>query len=151
MKRRASLGVVLFALAAVAAGCAAAPRVRLPGQGDVGLDELLARHPIAAEAPLLPVLLQKNETQSFHLVQIRTREMPHRHLEHDLAVTVLRGEGVLHVGERSLPMQPGDVAVVQRGEAHWFENRGDEVSAAFVVFTPPYDGKDNVPLAPARP
>lgn len=141
-------GKTLLLIGALASSaCSAAPSVRLPELGRVEIDQLLGRYPMPSGVPLHPALLQRGEFQSYHLVQIRTRETPHRHVEHDLSVTLLRGEGVLHVAGKRHAMRQGDAAVVGRGEAHWFENRGSEPAAAFVIFSPPYDGKDNVPLA----
>lgn len=146
MTVQATAGWLLAVLLGLSA-CSASPRVRLPQGGEATVDELLARHPMPPGVPLHPVLLQRGEGQSYHLVQIRTREMPHRHLQHDLSVMLLRGAGVLHVGEQQFSMREGDAATVLRGEPHWFENRSTKPAAAFVVFSPPYDGKDNVPLA----
>ena len=43
-------------------------------------------------------------------------------------------------------MRVGDTAVVPKGVPHYFVNNGDQPAAAFVTFTPPYDGTDNVPV-----
>jgi quercetin dioxygenase-like cupin family protein len=75
---------------------------------------------------------------------VRTEEKPHYHRFHDLTVTVIRGEGVLNVGTRAIRMKEGDVAHVHRGTAHFFRNTGKEPAAAFVVFSPPFDGRDTV-------
>jgi quercetin dioxygenase-like cupin family protein len=131
--------VVLLALVA---GCA--PRApRLPWVS--GLDAFLAAHPIAAGQNIRADELGRTSTASYHVVQVRGAETPHRHLTHDLSVVVLRGHGTLSRGAVREPLAAGDTAVVPRGEPHWFANGARGSSVALVVFTPPLDGPDSTP------
>ena len=61
----------------------------------------------------------------------------------------------VHRGSALYDMHAGDVAVVPRGTPHYFVNTGSAPAAAFAVFTPPYDGQDQVrvetPPLPAAP
>jgi quercetin dioxygenase-like cupin family protein len=132
-------------VAALAAACAArAPRVPY-GSLAGGLDAFLAAHPLASEQGLRVDPIGRTATASYHLVQVRDRETPHRHLAHDLTVLVLRGGGTLTLGPSRLALAAGDAAVVPRGEAHWFANGGRGDAVAFVVFSPPLDAPDSVP------
>jgi mannose-6-phosphate isomerase-like protein (cupin superfamily) len=130
------------------AGCASTgTRLLLPADGSIrSIDQLVDAHPIPEGQNILPVLLGQTDTLSYHLIQIRDRESPHVHAHHDLVVTLLRGEGTLHLSGRAQPMRRGDVAVVPKRTPHFFVNTGARPAAAFVTFAPPYDGKDNVPI-----
>ena len=133
-------------LVLVLAGCAS-PRPRLlDPDGARTLDDLLAARPLAATAPIRADEVGRTPAASVHLIQLRAAETPHVHASHDLAVTMLRGDGVLTVGGRALPMRAGDVSVVPRGTPHWFAPRGTAPAVAFAVFAPPLDAPDVVPV-----
>ena len=63
-----------------------------------------------------------------------------------MVVTMLRGRGVLRLGNTVRQMRAGDVAMVQRGEPHWFTNQGREPSVTLVVYAPPLDAPDTTPV-----
>jgi mannose-6-phosphate isomerase-like protein (cupin superfamily) len=79
-----------------------------------------------------------------HVVQIRDRELLHVHERHDVIALLLRGRGTLRVGSETVRMKPGSVVAIQRAVPHAFVNESRQPAAAFVVFTPPFDGKDTV-------
>ena len=81
---------------------------------------------------------------SEHIAVVRTEEKPHYHRFHDSTVVVLRGEGLLTVDQKQVPMKVGDVAHIHRGVPHFFRNTGSGASAALVIFSPPFDGRDFV-------
>ena len=114
--------------------------------GTVELDEFLRAHPLSQGQALQADLVERTGAASYHVVQVATHETPHRHAAHDLAVTVLRGGGTLHLADRTVEMTMGDTAIVPRGVAHWFERVGGEVAVAFVTFAPPLDAPDMIPL-----
>jgi len=58
----------------------------------------------------------------------------HRDCEHFFFV--LAGRGVLHAGDSNLDMGPGDVALVERDEIHWFENPGEEDFSFIELWVP---------------
>jgi mannose-6-phosphate isomerase-like protein (cupin superfamily) len=132
-------------LAAILAGCAPRPpRVAGPTPLAEGVDGFLAAHPLAA-APVRVDLLLRGTAASWHVVQARRDEPPHRHAAHDLTVVVLRGRGTLHrPGARDVVLDAGDVAVVPRGEIHWFAPDG--VAVALVAYAPPLDAPDMEPV-----
>ena len=87
---------------------------------------------------------------SYHMVCVNTSEKPHVHDKHDAVVTMLGGRARLHLGIKTFVLNPGDVVEIPRGNLHWVENLGNKnPTEAFVVFSPPYHGKDkrfvNVP------
>lgn len=148
-------GVARSCLAAIASlivsGCAASPCPNLLLPSPTGptlhnVDVLRATHPIPEGQNILPLKLGETETLSYHFIQISDREAPHIHRAHAVVVTLLQGQGDLHQAGRVLAMRAGDTAVVPQGVPHYFVNTGDAPAAAFVTFTPPYDGKDSVPV-----
>lgn len=129
-------------------GCAARPpRVVVPALGD-GLEAFLRARPPAPDQGIRVDEVARTGALSLHVVQARVPERPHRHRRHDLAVTVLRGDGTMHGEDGPVAMRAGDVAFVPRGQVHWFAPAGDD-AVALVVFAPPYDGADNEPLGAA--
>jgi quercetin dioxygenase-like cupin family protein len=112
-----------------------------------GLDPFLAARPLPEGAEIRADLVERTAGASLHVVQVRGRERPHRHVQHDLVVQVLRGEGVLTLDGARLPMRPGDVALVPRGTPHWFAAAPGATAVALVTFAPPLDAPDSVPVA----
>jgi len=132
-------------LAAGLAACAArAPRVAV-GSLAAGLDEFLATHPLAAGQAIRADEVGRTASASYHLVQVRGSESPHRHVAHDLTVFVLRGRGVLTLGEARRSLAAGDAALIPRGAVHWFASEGRAPALSLVVFAPPLDAPDTVP------
>jgi len=106
---------------------------------------------VPAGVPLLAVKVGETAAASYHLIQVRAAERPHRHLDHDALITLLRGRGELHLGDRVLSLQCGDTVLIPRGTIHWFVNGSRHPAVAFATFSPPYDGQDMVPAdAPSR-
>jgi len=120
-------------------------RVSTP-QGVVDLDQFLAAHRLPDEGGIRADRIGRTEGASYHVVQVLGREQPHRHDTHDLTVFVLRGRGVLTRQTSKTPLAAGDAAVVHRGEPHWFASEGAFPAISLVVFTPPLDAPDAVPL-----
>jgi quercetin dioxygenase-like cupin family protein len=123
--------------------CAARPP-RLPFVGS--LDGFLAAHPLAEGQGIRADEIGRTPSASYHVVQVRGAETPHRHLTHDLTVFVLRGRGTMTRGTERVVLVAGDAAAVARGEPHWFANGGRGAAVALVVFVPPLDAPDTVPV-----
>ena len=79
---------------------------------------------------------------SCHVVLLNGAEKPHYHESHDHVVFILSGSSRIHIADRIYDLNPGDVIIVKRGVVHWAENTGPEAAEAFVVFTPPFKGRD---------
>ena len=91
--------------------------------------------------------LAQNRLSSHHLVIIRKGEALHYHAEHDGWAIVLKGKGEFLLGERKFEIHPGSTVYIPRGVRHKAARQGKDAIAAFVIFTPPYDGKDTIPVA----
>lgn len=142
---------------ALACGCASAPLIQAPvpagqviyladGQ-EVRMEEWLRDHPLDPGQEVALYDLSRSEFSSTHIVQIRQAEALHTHERHDLVAVLQKGRGVLRMGSRELRLSPGSVVVIPRGTPHSFVNETPEPAAAFVVFSPPFDGEDTVPIA----
>lgn len=117
------------------------------GIKEKAIDQVLKENPLGAEQNIRSTLLHKSNDASIHLVQIRFKEKPHVHKTHDLLVILKRAEGVLHIGKEKISMKTGDAVFIPRGVVHFFENVSDEVAVGLGIFTPPFDGKDMIPIS----
>lgn len=108
--------------------------------------EAMRENPLAPDQNICVSLLSKTEQASVHLVQVRVAEKPHVHQTHDLTVFVVRGYGDMTMGTETRKVREGDVIHIPAGVRHYFTNRSESPSAAVVVFSPPFDGKDTVPV-----
>lgn len=130
---------------ALLVGCASnAPRVAFGPLTD-GLDAFLAGHAAEKGRSIRVDEVGRTATASYHLAQVGGSEAPHRHGTYDLTVFVLRGRGTLTLGGKALPLRAGDVAVIPRGQVHWFAPAGRASAVSLVVFTPPLDAPDVEP------
>lgn len=137
------------ALCCLLLGCAPTPRFYLRygtllTQTD--LERILAENPLPPAENYKVVTLGKAQEISHHIVQIRDRELPHIHKEHDLTVVVLRGQGYLMLEQKRIELAVSDMLFVPRGVVHYFVNTSTESSVALAVFSPSFDGKDSIPV-----
>lgn len=110
------------------------------------LNKILTEHPLSAEENIKVVTLGKGQAVSHHVVQIRDREVPHIHKDHELTVVMLRGRGYLVLEQKRIDLAVGDVLFIPRGIIHYFINTFTQPSVALAVFSPPFDGKDTIPV-----
>src|ERR1051325_1204248 len=145
-------------LAAVAAvlifpfliGCGASPRIVLQYGSEFtqsDLAKVLAENPLGASENVRLTTLGQGPDASQHIVQIREREIPHTHDTHDTTIFMMRGHGYLVMDGRRIDLTAGDVIHIPRAIPHYYVNTASEPTVAFVVFAPPFDGKDNMPLS----
>ena len=130
--------------------CAPAPRISLQYGTEIKqteIDKVLAENPLGANENIKITTLGQGQSASHHVVQIRDREKPHVHKLHDGTVVVIKGRGYLMMDNRRIDLSAGDIAYIPRGAVHYFVNTAGEPAVAFVVFSPPFDGKDIVPVA----
>lgn len=144
LKSRTFLAVVALAMLGGCAVPPANPKILLQYEKSLDasrLSDLMAR---AGGGPVAIIDLGRTAWVSHHLAVVRDAESPHYHRFHDLTVTVMRGQGTMDIDGKKFPLEAGDVVHVNRGLRHYFRNTGKEPSAAFVVFSPPYDGRDTI-------
>jgi len=91
--------------------------------------------------------LRRSDKESVHRVRIWTQEAPHYHASHDSVVTLVQGGGTLYLNGAGHPLKVGDRIEIPRKVPHYYVHQSTEpFSEALVVFTPPYDGKDRIPV-----
>ena len=111
----------------------------------VDLAKVIAENPLGPNENIKVTTLGQGQGVSHHLAQIRDRESPHMHKAHDATVMLVRGRGYLVMDTRRITLTAGDIAHIPRGVPHYYVNTDLEPTAVFIVFAPPFDGKDNVP------
>jgi len=139
---------IILVLALVVSGCVTPQPDVVTPDGGWSVDDLLRQHPIDATANIRADMIARTTGTSVHLAQIRGGETPHRHMTHDLTVTMLRGEGRGTIDGVVRSMKAGDVAVIPRGVVHFFVNTGSGVAVTLAVYSPPMDAPDTVPAVP---
>jgi mannose-6-phosphate isomerase-like protein (cupin superfamily) len=140
--------VIICALFLV--GCTAASQSQARGRVITTLpepvDPLWTADELAKPIAVRP--LRRSAEVSVSLIRLAGAEQPHIHRNHDLVVMVLSGRARLHLGDRTVEVRPGDVMEIPRGAVHWAENTGPGASEVYAIFSPPYDGRDNLPVPP---
>jgi mannose-6-phosphate isomerase-like protein (cupin superfamily) len=91
-------------------------------------------------------MLAQTDHTTLLAVAVRTGEKPHQHMKSDMFVMSLQGKGEMTVGERTIRMQAGDSAFVPKGTPHYFINKGEGTALALVLFSPPLQPGDSVPV-----
>ncbi len=119
-------------------GCSHHAKVVFPNKGyqDVTWSEKEKAKEIAIRH------LDRNEYSSTHLIRLKGSEPPHFHDTHNLNVTVLSGESIIHFQNHEVLLKQGDVVSIPKGVYHWAENIDSEASVVFATFSPAYSGKD---------
>jgi quercetin dioxygenase-like cupin family protein len=121
------------------------PDQKIPGKYNAKqLEQLLEQNKPARNENIKVVPLFRNARSSNILVQVRDREPLHRHVDSDITVFLLRGEGEMRLGRETRPVRAGDVIHIERGAIHAFINRGPEPAAALVIYSPAPGPKDRV-------
>ena len=90
------------------------------------------------------VELGRDAHASHHAVGIRHGETLHRHDRHELLVVMVEGHGTMQIGREIRTVGEGSVLYVPRGTVHAFTNASGAPATAYVLYWPPYDGKDRV-------
>ncbi len=139
----------LLPLLVIATTCRAEPPeavldAMLGERSTVPLAELIRRAELAPGQQVKVVEIGRDARSSHHVVGLRDGEQPHRHDRHDLVVVLLRGHGVMRLGDETRPVGEGSVLYVPRGTVHAFTIRSDTPAFAYTLYTPPFDGTDRV-------
>ena len=110
------------------------------------IDRELWENEIAPGEPLKSSTIVQSDLASYHLVQIRGEEERHRHDYHDVAIFFQSGNGLMFLGDKSFRVKQGAVIFVRHGVPHYFMNGGVTPAVAIMVYSPPYDKKDYIPV-----
>lgn len=126
------------------------PSIYFPqGQNEVLVDvnSLLKKGPHFNEEGFEMVPLGKSAQYSAHLVWIKDQEKPHLHQAHEGTIFLLQGKGVLHLENQKIHLKPGDIASIPQNTPHFFVNESASPVAAYVLFAPPLENRDYVPVS----
>ena len=148
LKSHSGYTFAIFTLSCLFA-CAPAARVHLQYGGELrqaDVEKIVAENPLGANENIKITTLGQGESVSHHIVQIRDRENPHIHKTHDGTVVMMKGRGYLMMKNRRIELSVSDVVYIPRGVVHHYVNTGAEPTVAFVTFSPPFDGKDTIPV-----
>ncbi len=140
-------GLILLSFALIA--CSASPSFYLRygnRLSEQDLDSLLAANPLGASENIRVVTLGQTREVSHHVVQVRDREGPHIHKDHDVTVVMLRGQGYLMWEKERVDLVAGDILFIPRGAVHYFVNSHSGPTVALAVYSPAFDGKDTIPV-----
>jgi len=133
-----------LALALVLIGCGERPlRHRGPTLPCANIREVIDANPLG-NRDSLATPLWRTEVYSASLVQLRGSIGPHYHAERDELVHIVQGKAVMHTGNASFEVIPGDVFTIPRRTIHSVE--AISYCAAIVIYTPPFDERDRVPV-----
>jgi mannose-6-phosphate isomerase-like protein (cupin superfamily) len=151
LPRRPKFTLLALSMLAAPLGCtpALSPYVFLQYGKElrsIDLAKVLAENPLGANENFKLTTLGQSQSASHHVVQIRERESPHMHKAHDATVIIIRGRGYLVMDTRRINLTASDITHIPRGVPHYYVNTDLEPTVAFVVFAPPFDGKDSVPV-----
>lgn len=146
MQRTLCFVVCLIGAAIFSPGCAESRTGRVAASNgiDFGSPNWTQRE---LAMPIARREVRRTDEASHHIVRLAGAETPHVHDRHDLTVFVLSGKVRVHMADSVWIMQPGDVAQIPHGLTHHAEHIGPgDASEAYVVITPPFDGKDSRPI-----
>ena len=138
-----------YAVAIFTLFCALAPRLHLQDKGELqqaDVEKIVANNPLGANDNIKVTTVGQGESVSHHVVQIRNRESPHIHKIHDGTVVMRKGRGYLMMENRRMDLSVGDVVFIPRGVVHYYVNSASEPTVALVIFSPPFHGKDTIPV-----
>ena len=110
-------------------------------------EQLAARVPLGPDESFKIAELGRDGSSSHHVVALRGREPVHRHDQHDLLVVTLEGHGSMLLGNEERAVGPHSIVYIPRGTVHAMRNLSGGVLYGYAVFTPPFDGKDRVPVS----
>lgn len=143
--RRFLMTLILLGFGAAAPADWLGPKAKDPDRYAArDLEQILAANPLGANEDFKVTLLYENPRSKHVLVQVRDREPPHIHADSDITVWLLQGQGVLHVAGKEHPVKAGDVLHIPRDTVHYYVNRGFEIGAALVVYSPAPGPDDRV-------
>ena len=143
LARRIGLAVLFLS------ACVSGPHFYLQYGNDyreVDLERILADNSLTPGDNIKVANLGGSDSASQHVVQIRDREVLHVHKLHDATVTMMRGHGYLFLADKRVNLKAGDIVHVQRGVPHQYVNTASDLTVLLAVYSPPFDGKDNIPV-----
>ncbi len=82
--------------------------------------------------------LVESDKVSAHVALVEREVKAHYHKERDEVYIILRGRGLLRVGDEEFEVKEGDVILIPRGKVHSLKRLGDEPVVLMFVSSPPF-------------
>lgn len=139
--QRATCLLSLFVLASCRTPLELKPRLD-PAQFD--FQKFAAERPIPKGESLRADEMFRTAANSYALVQVEGGFPALYHKDHDELVWVVEGEGVLKLAEEEYTLKPAQMVFIPRGVVHSFQVKGSKRCLAVAVFSPAFDGKDQI-------
>ena len=135
---------VIFILGTVPVfGATAPPTATASGVAVADIDSLLTAYPLG-EDPWRTDVIAYDSASSIHLIQVGSLMESHRHQGHEENIWIVRGAGVLTVNGDKYRVKAGQVVHIPRNKVHAFRSLGSVAAVLVSVFSPGFDGKDQV-------
>lgn len=117
-------------------------------------EKLLRENPIGPGEKTKVIPLRVTGEITVLLIQTHAGVPLHYHAEHEETVVILQGEGENLIADKpgadqkpkAYAARPGSILFAPRGFVHGFRKTGQGPAAALSIFSPPFDGKDRVPV-----
>jgi quercetin dioxygenase-like cupin family protein len=114
------------------------------------LAEIARKNPIDPAVGRAITTVESGRHSTVTVWQFKTGIAPHYHREHDEVIYCERGEGLARIGTETVRMKAGDFVVIPPGVPHGVTVTGREPMRGLSVFSPPFDGKDRIPVETDR-
>lgn len=114
------------------------------------VDDVMKARAIAGEDEALRLMLSKIGSSRVLLNQINADLKPRYYQGHDETIYVVKGHGIMIIGEDRYVAKPGTLFVIPRNIVFSFINTGEKPFVAIVVQTPPPLGGDMVLVRPKK-
>lgn len=108
------------------------------------MDRVLWENEIAPDENFKKSIILQNDLASYHLIQIRGSEEHRQHEYHDVAFFLQSGNGLMFLGDKSFRVKQGAVVFIKHGTPYHFMNGGMVPASAIAIYSPPFDGKDDI-------
>lgn len=110
-------------------------------QENFNLDSL---QPNQAYENILIKPFYENENVSYYVIWIKKSVKSHKHETHTETITVMEGEGIMTVGEKSFTIKKGDFFEIQKNTFHALKVTSKNPMKVISVQTPKFDETDRV-------
>ncbi|MFM9945832.1 MAG: cupin domain-containing protein [Bacteroidia bacterium] len=88
--------------------------------------------------------LGSDSLSSTFLIRIVTEVKPHYHANHTENVIVVKGSGIMKLGEKIINIKKGDIIIIPKGTVHSVISTGKKALKVISIQSPFFDGKDRV-------
>lgn len=110
------------------------------------VEELAEKNPLGEDEMMKIIDVAENKNSSMHLIQIRENGelKPQYHKRHDEVIYVKKGSGIATLDGTRYLIKPGSMLQIPSRTVHKFLNTGGEKFVAVSIFSPPFDGRDEI-------